>query len=106
MMKKAVLVMAYGGPASLADVEPYLLDIRGGRPTSPELVEEIRQRYAQIGGRSPLLEITCAQAAEMENWLNRLAPSQDSAPSYRVYVGMRHWKPYIRETVAQIAADG
>jgi len=105
-MKTAVLVMAYGGPNSLDDIEPYLLDIRGGRPTSPELIEEIRQRYARIGGRSPLLEITRAQASALERCLNDISPSQESAPDYRVYVGMRHWKPYIREVVAQIAADG
>jgi ferrochelatase len=57
-----VLLMAYGGPDSLDDVEPYLLDIRAGRPTSPELVAEIKERYALIGGRSPLLDITRQQA--------------------------------------------
>src|SRR5256886_3019780 len=40
----AVLLMAYGGPGSLDEVEPYLQDVRGGRPTAPELVQEIRQR--------------------------------------------------------------
>ena len=38
----AILLLAYGGPERLEDVGPFLLDIRGGRPTSPELVEEIR----------------------------------------------------------------
>src|SRR2546425_9702358 len=51
----AVLVMAYGGPGRLDDVEPYLLDVRGGRATTPQLVEEFRARYARIGGRSPIL---------------------------------------------------
>lgn len=101
-MKQAVLLMAYGGPNSLSDIEPYLLDIRGGRPTSPELLAEISGRYAQIGGRSPLLEITCAQASALEQDLNALA----GAPAYKVYVGMRHWKPYIRESLAEMAADG
>jgi ferrochelatase len=45
-------MMAYGGPDSLDDIEPYLLDIRGGRQTPAELVEEIKERYAQIGGSS------------------------------------------------------
>src|SRR2546422_10093942 len=49
----AVLLMAYGGPGSLDEVEPYVLDVRGGRPTPPNLVAEIRSRYAQIGGRPP-----------------------------------------------------
>lgn len=99
--KTAILMMAYGGPDSLENVEPYLLDVRGGRPTSAELVEEIRQRYEEIGGKSPLLEITIKQAKALEAHLNLNAENQ-----YQVFVGMRHWFPYIRETVTDIAASG
>ena len=49
-----VLVMAYGGPDNLYEVEPYLLDVRGYRPTSHEIVQEVRERYREIGGRSPI----------------------------------------------------
>src|SRR2546430_311357 len=49
----AVLLMAYGGPDSLDDVEPYLLDMRGGRPVSPEVVAEVKARYARVGRRPP-----------------------------------------------------
>lgn len=98
----AVLLMAYGGPNSLDDIEEYLLDIRGGRHTPRELVEEIRARYAATGGKSPLLEITRAQAVALEKRLNELS----DGPEYRVYVGMRHWHPYIKEAVAQIVRDG
>ncbi|MBX6772337.1 MAG: ferrochelatase [Chloroflexi bacterium] len=94
--------MAYGTPETLEEVEPYLRDIRGGRPTPPALVEEIRRRYAAIGGRSPLLEITRAQARALEALLN---DGRDEGP-FAVYVGMRHWHPYIHEAVRQIAADG
>ncbi len=97
----AILLMAYGGPDSLEDVEPYLLDIRGGRPTSPELVAEIRERYALIGGRSPILDLTRQQAAALEARLNR-----EGGRRFRTYVGMRHWQPRIKEAVAQIAQDG
>ena len=93
----AVLLMAYGGPGSLDDVEPYLLDVRGGRPTSPELVHEVRERYAQIGGRSPILELTRAQAAGTQGALG---------DGFRAYVGMRHWHPYIRETLDEIVSAG
>ena len=96
-----ILLMAYGGPDSLDDIEPYLLDIRGGRPTSPELVEEIRERYALIGGRSPLLELTRQQAQALEAQLNCSGEAR-----YRVYVGMRHWQPRIKETVADMVEDG
>jgi len=90
----AVLLMAYGGPGSLGDVEPYLLDVRGGRPTSPELVAEVRHRYEVIGGRSPILPITQAQGAALAGELG-----------LPVYTGMRHWHPYIADAVAQIVAD-
>ncbi|HKC40572.1 MAG TPA: ferrochelatase [Gemmatimonadales bacterium] len=93
----AVLLMAYGGPASLDDVEPYLQDVRGGRPTSPELLREIRDRYARIGGRSPILELTRAQAAAVERALGA---------AFQVYMGMRHWHPYIRDVMDEIARAG
>lgn len=96
-----ILMMAYGGPDSLESVEPYLLDVRGGRPTSPELIEEIRHRYEVIGGKSPLLDITRLQAQALEDFLNA-----NSDSPYKVFVGMRHWYPYIRETVANMAAAG
>jgi len=93
----AVLLMAYGGPGSLDEVEPYLQDVRGGRPTAPEFVQEIRQRYARIGGRSPIRELTEAQAAGVRRALGE---------RFAVYVGMRHWHPYIRDVVDRIVADG
>ena len=51
---RAVLLMAYGGPATLDEVEPFLLDVRGGRETPAELVEEVKARYRAIGGGSHL----------------------------------------------------
>ena len=92
----AVLLMAYGGPASLDEVEPYLQDVRGGRPTSPEFVAEIKARYARIGGRSPIRELTEAQAAGVQRALGE---------GFTVYVGMRHWHPYIRDAVERIVAS-
>jgi ferrochelatase len=96
--------MAYGSPDSLDELEPYLLDIRGGRPVSPALLAEIKERYALIGGRSPLLDLTCAQAQALETELNRRFDGR--GVSFKTYVGMRHWQPRIREAVAQMDADG
>ena len=93
----AVLLMAYGGPDKLDDVEPYLLDVRGGRPTSRELVDEIKARYARIGGRSPIRELTEAQARALGHALG---------PEFAVYVGMRHWHPYIGAALERIVAAG
>lgn len=92
--------MAYGSPATLEDVEPYFTHIRGGRAPTPEALDALRTRYHRIGGRSPLLEITRAQAAGVERLL------REQGLSVRVYVGMKHAPPFIAETVAQMAADG
>jgi ferrochelatase len=99
-----VLLMAYGSPDSLDELEPYLLDIRGGRPVSPALLAEIKGRYAQIGGRSPLLDLTRAQADALQRELNHRFVDEDL--KFRTYVGMRHWQPRIKEAVAKMDADG
>ena len=95
-----VLVMAYGGPTSLDQVERYLLDVRGFRPTPPEVLAEVRERYARIGGRSPILERTEAQARALE------AALQNGRQPFAVAVGMRHWHPYIRDTLYRMAERG
>lgn len=99
--KLAVLVMAYGGPDSLDDVEPYLLDVRNHRPTSAEIVREIRERYAKIGGRSPIRELTNAQAAGIQQALDRTDGAE-----WTVFVGMRHWHPFIQDVLPKIEAAG
>lgn len=101
MKKTAILLMAYGGPDKLEDVAPYLLDVRGGRPTTPELTEEIKARYAAIGGYSPLLPITRRVAQALEEKLQA-----EFGKEIEVFVGMRHWFPYIREAAAQIVEQG
>ena len=95
-----VLVMAYGGPNNLDEVEPYLLDVRGYRPTSQEIIHEVRERYREIGGRSPILEQTQAQADALESALN----VNDS--QFKTYVGMRHWHPFIKDALADMQAEG
>lgn len=94
-MSLAVILLAYGGPDSLDDIPEYLLDIRGGRPTPQELIDDITSRYRQIGGKSPLLDIT-----------NKLAAKVSSQINLPVYVGMRHWPPYIGDVVGRMVGDG
>ena len=96
----AILLMAMGGPDSLENVEPFLKDVRGGRPTPPELVEEIRERYRATGGKSPAVGITQELAKKLEARLN-----QDGQGRYRVYMGLRHWHPFIKETYAELLSE-
>ena len=94
-----LLVMAYGGPNHLDEVEPYLLDVRGYRPTAPEIVHEVRERYREIGGRSPLLDQTREQAAALELALNR------NQQEFKAFIGMRHWHPYIDDALDRMQAQ-
>jgi protoporphyrin/coproporphyrin ferrochelatase len=94
-MKPAVVLMAYGSPADLEDIRPYLEDIRSGRPVSDEAVEELTDRYRRIGGRSPLDDVTERQRAGLERELG-----------FPVFVGMKHWQPRIAEAVEHALAGG
>ncbi len=87
-MRTGVLLMAHGTPSSLDEMPEYLTLVRGGRPPSPELVEEMRHNYSAIGGRSPLTDLTLAQAAALRARLGADVP---------VAVGMRNWQPFIKD---------
>ena len=96
-MSQGVLLMAHGTPASLSEMPEYLRLVRGGRPPSPELVAEMCHNYAAIGGRSPLTDITFAQADALRARLG---------PGVPVTVGMRNWRPFIKDAIAELAAGG
>ena len=96
-----LLVMAYGGPNNLDEVEPYLKDVRGGRTASSAVISEVYGRYRRIGGSSPILQRTQAQAMALQAALN-----MDGATIFQAFVGMRHWHPYIAETLEWMAAAG
>jgi ferrochelatase len=96
-MKAGILLMAHGTPASLDEMPEYLQLVRGGRPPSSELVAEMRRNYAAIGGRSPLTEITLAQAEALRARLG---------PDLPVAVGMRNWRPFIKDALKELAAAG
>jgi ferrochelatase len=89
--------MAHGTPSSLDDMPEYLRLVRGGRPPSAELVAEMRHNYEAIGGRSPLTEMTQAQADALRARLGAGVP---------VAVGMRNWHPFIKDALADLSAAG
>jgi ferrochelatase len=86
---RGVLLVAHGTPDSLDEMPEYLRLVRGGRAPSAELVEEMRHNYAAIGGRSPLTDITNAQAGALRAELG----------GEPVFVGMRNWKPFIADAL-------
>jgi ferrochelatase len=92
-----VLVMAYGAPASLDELPGYLADIRSGRTTPHDVLEEVTESYRAIGGRSPLLDATRTQVD---------AIAAELGQGFRCYLGMRHWSPWIEEVVGAMLEDG
>src|SRR5947208_2992850 len=93
--RAGVLLLAHGAPERLEDVERYLSFVRSGRPASAQVLEEVRQRYAAIGGSSPLLAWTRVQAEALERLLG-----------IPVFFGMRNWHPFIRETMERVREAG
>jgi ferrochelatase len=77
----------------------YLSDIRGGRPMSDEFVDEFKNRYTIIGG-SPLTGLTYDQAKQVGEELKR------RGYNVPVYLGMRHWSPWIKDAVGQMYLHG
>ena len=74
MADLGVVVMAYGTPATPADVEAYYTHIRRGNAPTPEQLADLIARYDAIGGISPLAERTEAQRAALQAALDERAP--------------------------------
>jgi ferrochelatase len=112
-----VLLTNLGGPATLAEVEPFLVNLFSDRdiirlPGGPRLQPAVarliarlrgpavRRRYAGIGGGSPQLAITTSQAQALADALNR------GDDRFRTSVAMRYSRPFAEEALAALAADG
>ena len=102
-----------GGPDCTAAVQPFLQNLFLDRniinlPLQPVLARIISrrraktviERYEAIGGGSPILELTQAQADLVERGL------KDAGLDCRIYIGMSYWHPFIHATVDQIIKDG
>jgi ferrochelatase len=92
--KSAVLLLAHGSPDSPADVPEFMKHITGGRPVPDAVLEEVKHRYGLIG-KSPLTEITQAQAEGLRQKLGM-----------PVYLGMRNWRPFIADAVREMMNSG
>src|SRR4051794_11896999 len=95
--KMGLLVMAYGTPNALDDLEGYYTHIRHGRKPTLEMIEDLRNRYEAIGGVSPLAKITSDQADKLEQHLNKI---QDKI-EFKMYLGLKHIAPFIEDAVTK-----
>ena len=114
-MKLAVVLFNLGGPDSLAAVRPFLFNLFRdpaiiqlpaiARYPLAALISTTRNKpaqanYAIMGGRSPLLPETEAQADALSAELKRRRPDVDA----KVFIAMRYWKPFAAETARAVAA--
>lgn len=107
----AVVLFNLGGPDAPEAVRPFLFNlfadpaiIRLPNPFRFLIASLISGRrakpaaaiYAQIGGKSPLLDNTEAQAQALERQL------AESGGESRVFIAMRYWHPMSAETAAKV----
>lgn len=101
--KVGILVMSYGTPRNMEQIEAYYTHIRRGRPPSAEQLQDLRERYeAIVGGVFPLRENTDKQVAAFEETINRLYAQTE----FVCYQGMKHAEPFIEDGVQQMVDDG
>src|SRR6266545_1092340 len=93
-MADRVLLLGHGTVDNLEDLPAFLANIRHGRPSPPELVQEIRRHYDLIGG-SPLL------------WISReLARGLERKLECPVHLAMRFWYPFAKDVLGDISRAG
>lgn len=98
--REALLIVSFGGPEGPADVRPFLENVTRGRGVPPERLDEVEAHYRSFGGRSPINDQVRALIAELRVELDR------QGRDLPIYWGNRNWHPYLRDTMAELAADG
>src|SRR5688572_15469835 len=96
----SVLMVGFGGPTQPDEIRPFLRNVVRGRNVPEARLEEVAHHYEAIGGRSPYNELTLRQAEALRS---RLAACGLVLP---VFVGMRNWHPFLRETISLMKQQG
>ncbi|MDR3674735.1 MAG: ferrochelatase [Acidobacteriota bacterium] len=109
-----VVLFQLGGPDSLDAIEPFLYNLfcdpdiidfpfaRLARQPLARLISsrragKVRKHYAEIGGKSPIGEVTARQARALEAELNKSCVA-------RVLVAMRYWHPLTDAAISELTA--
>jgi ferrochelatase len=108
--KTAIILFNLGGPDSLKSVQPFLFNLFNdaaiislpqplrfffAKLISTKRAKKAQKIYAQIGGRSPLLNISLSQAYALERELSFFG-------NFKVFVAMRYWRPRASEVIKEI----
>lgn len=114
MKRVAVVLFNLGGPDKLSSVRPFLFNLFNDPAIirAPKLIrffiallistlrtQKAKEIYKLMGGASPLLKNTQAQAEALEELLNQ----NGSYNEYKVFMAMRYWHPRAIETAQKVA---
>ncbi|HEX7335622.1 MAG TPA: ferrochelatase [Gemmatimonadales bacterium] len=115
-IQTGIVMMNLGGPATLDDVEPFLLELFADREIiqlplqrwlgpfiARRRTPKVRGLYANIGGGSPILRYTEAQGRGLVARLDRMSP--ETAP-HKFYVAFRYTRPTSEDALRAMKADG
>ncbi len=94
------MLISFGGPEAPDEIRPFLDVVLKGRPVPSERLDAVVRHYLDIGGKSPLNELTRQQAAALAH---ELAHRGMPVP---VVVGMRNWHPFLKEAIRELMARG
>ena len=112
-MKKAVILFNLGGPDKLENVEPFLFNLFNdpailNLPTllryplakliSNRRAPTAKKIYEELGGSSPILQLTLDQSNALENNLNKVEDENE----YKCFVVMRCWHPRAEEVIKDV----
>ena len=111
MKYDSVLLVAFGGPtpgccqkynsdACPGEAYCFVEGIAGEAESQRERVKDISAHYVKLGGFSPFNELTFKQADALKTAL------QARDLPLPVYAGFRHWNPYLKEVIAEMAEKG
>ncbi|BAB60458.1 ferrochelatase [Thermoplasma volcanium GSS1] len=94
-MKTAVLLLSYGSPEKMSDIDEYLSKIFGGKPVPKGVAEENYRKYEMFGGLSPSNRI-------IQSIRDRLQKRFDQSGDVDVFTAFKHWYPSIGEVVPDL----
>jgi protoporphyrin/coproporphyrin ferrochelatase len=92
----AFLLLSFGGPEGPDDVLPFLENVTRGRGVPAERLAEVAEHYYAVGGASPIN----AQCREL------LANIRAAGLDLPMYWGNRNWRPFLTDTVREMADAG
>ena len=96
----ALLVISFGGPEGMDEVEPFLRNVLRGKRVPEERIREVAHHYRIFDGVSPINR----QNRDLIEAVRR--ELREKGPDLPIYWGNRNWHPLLPQTLREMAADG